>query len=197
MLSPDGEKTVLDGMTHYLLKTFPAESMTVNIYGKLVQVAAVTRDMWLRDIPQKVRVVVVEGIWEPIILISTDLTLTAKEIIEIYASRFSIEIAIRDLKQHLGFGDYQCTTTSSILRFVQLSCVSLCLWRLMLLSEDTASWLSDSESEMISESEFSFARARRGLKRFALKRILFPNSAPAAELEKVQQKYEPVFRIAA
>lgn len=180
-----------------LLKVFPAESITVNIYGKLAQVAAVTRDMWLRDIPQKVRVVVVEGICQPIILISTDLTLEASEIIEIYASRFSIEIAIRDLKQHLGFGDYQCTTTSSILRFVQLSCVSLCLWRLMLLSENTAGWLSDSKSEIVSESEFSFARARRGLKRFALKRILFPNSAPAAELEKVQQEYEPVFRIAA
>jgi hypothetical protein len=179
-----------------LLKSFPLDRMTVNIYGKLVFVDAVTRDMWLRDIPQKVRVVVVEGVRESIILISTDLTLEASEIIEIYSSRFSIETAIRDLKQHFGFGDYQCTTTSSILRFVQLSCVSLCLWRLMLPPENAASWLSDSKSEIVSESEFSFARARRGLKRFVLKQILFPNFAIGAELEKVQQEYEPVFRIA-
>jgi len=179
-----------------LLKVFPAESVTVNVYGKMVQVAAVTRDMWLRDIPQKVRVVVVEGVYKPIILISTDLTLTAKEIIEIYSSRFSIEIAIRDLKQHFGFGDYQCTTTSSILRFVQLSCLSFCLWRFMLLKENAVTWLSDSKPEIVSETELSFARARRGLKRFALRRILFPNSAVGAELEKVQEEYEPVFRIA-
>jgi len=180
-----------------LMKSLPAQLLEVNVYGKLAKVAAVTRDMWLRDIPQKVRVVVVESICEPIILISTDLILSAAEIIEIYSSRFSIEIAIRDLKQHFGFGDYQCTTTSSILRFVQLSCVSLCLWRLMLLPENTASWLTDSKSEIVSESEFSFARARRGLKRFVLKQVLFPNSAIGAELEKVQQEYEPVFRIVA
>ena len=45
------------------------------------------------------------------ILVSTDLSLTAAQIIEIYAARFSLEIAIRDLKQHFGFEDYQATTT--------------------------------------------------------------------------------------
>jgi hypothetical protein len=57
-----------------LLRISKPQLITVYTYGKLVRVAAVTRDMWLRDIPQKVRVVVVEGIHEPIILISTDLT---------------------------------------------------------------------------------------------------------------------------
>lgn len=180
-----------------LLKLFPTEPVVVYIYGKLTHVTVVTRDMWLSDICQKIRVVVFEGINEPIILISTDLTLTAAEIIEIYSYRFSIEIAIRDLKQHFGFSDYQCTTTSSIFRFVQLSCVSFCLWRLMLLPENASSWLSDTKSRFISESEFSFARARRGLKRFVIGRILFRTSAPEAELGKVEQEYEPIFRIAA
>ena len=179
-----------------LLKTFTPQLITVYTYGKLVQVAAVTRDMWLRDIPQKVRVVVLEGIHNPIILISTDLTLSAEEIIEIYSSRFSIELAIRDLKQHFGFGDYQCTTTLSIFRFVRLSCISFCLWRLMLLPENVSNWLSDTKSETISESELSFARARRGLKRFAIRHILFSNSASVAELGKVQNENEPIFRIA-
>lgn len=179
-----------------LLKTFTPQLITVYTYGKLARVAAVTRDMWLRDIPQKVRVVVLEGIYEPIILISTDLTLSAEEIIEIYSSRFSIELAIRDLKQHLGFGDYQCTTTSSIFRFVRLSCISFCLGRLMLLPENVSNWLSDTKSGFINESELSFARARRGLKRFVIKHILFSNSASVAELGKVQNEYEPIFRIA-
>lgn len=180
-----------------LIKTFSSQLIQVHIYGKAVQVACVKRDMWLRNISQKVRVVVVEGIREPVIFISTDLTLKAAEVIEIYSSRFSIEISIRDLKQHFGFGDYQCTTTISIFRFVQVSCISFCFWRLMLLPENVSGWLSNIRPEIISESELSFARARRGLKRFVLKQILFPNSAVGAELEKVEEKYEPIFRIAA
>jgi hypothetical protein len=181
-----------------LLKSFSQE-IKVDIYGKSVYATVAVRDMWLRNIPQKVRVVVVKTAGVPIIFISTDMTLTAEQIIEIYSSRFSIEIAIRDLKQHFGMGDYQCTTTSSILRFVRLSCVSLCLWRLMLLPENVSSWLSEStttKTKMISESEFSFARARRGLKMFVIKRILFPNSASQAELDKVEKEYEAIFRIA-
>ena len=183
-----------------LLKSFSPQTIKVHIYGKTAHVNAVVRDMRLRNIHEKVRVVVVEGVREPVIFVSTDLTLTAAQIIEIYSSRFSIEIAIRDLKQHFGMGDYQCTTTSSIFRFVRLSCVSLCLWRLMLLPENASSWLSEAtatQTKMISESEFSFARARRGLKILVIKRILFPNSASEAELEKVEKEYEPIFRIAA
>jgi hypothetical protein len=109
-----------------LLNAFTPELILVHVYGQLSRVAVVTRDMWLRDMNQKVRVVVVGSNKDPIILASTDLTLSSAEIIEIYSSRFSIEIAIRELKQHFGFGDYQCTTPLSIFRFVNLSCVSLC-----------------------------------------------------------------------
>jgi len=56
------------------------------------------------------------GIKEPVILVSTDLSLTAAHIIDIYAARFSLEIAIRDLKQHFGFEDYQATTTTAMFR---------------------------------------------------------------------------------
>jgi len=179
-----------------LLKIFTPQHVLVYTYGQLSHVSVVTRDMWLRDIKEKVRVVILEGVSEPIILISTDMTLSAAEIIEIYSSRFSIEIAIRELKQHFGFCDYQCTTTVSIFRFVQLSCVSLCLWRLMLLPQNIPNWLTHIKSDM-NQTEFSFTRARRGLKRLALKRIIFGNSADNAELEKMEQEYEPVFRIAA
>ena len=180
-----------------LLTSFTPQMTEVNIYGKRSLVAAVTRDLWLRDIPQKVRVVVTEGIRKPIIFISTDMSLTGAQIIQIYSARFSIEIAIRDLKQHFGFCDYQATTTTSIFRFVQLSCISSCLWRLMLLPENASTWLSDMKSEIINESEFSFARARRGLKQFVIKEILFRNSASTAELEKVDDVYEHISRIAA
>lgn len=183
-----------------LLQSFTPQRIKVNIYGKTAHVNVVVRDMNLRYMSRKVRVVVVEGLDEIIILISTDMTLTAAQIIEIYSSRFSIEIAIRDLKQHFGFGDYQCTTTISIMRFVRLSCVSLSIWRLMMLPENAFSWLSEvptTKPGMIKESQFSFARARRGLKRYVIKQFLFPKSACNAELEKIEIEYEPIFRIAA
>jgi hypothetical protein len=179
-----------------LLTAFTPQLVKVHIYGETVLASVVVRDMWLRNISQKVRVVVTKGTHVPIIFISTDLTLTAAEIIEIYSSRFSIEIAIRELKQHFGFGDYQSKTTLSILRFVHLSCISFCLWRLMLLGENVSTWLSNAKPEKISEEKFSFARARRGLKRFVIRQILFLNSATGAEFEKVEEKYEPLFRIA-
>jgi hypothetical protein len=170
------------------------ELILVHVYGQLSRVAVVTRDMWLRDIKQKVRVVVVGSNRGPIILVSTDLTLSAAEIIEIYSSRFSIEIAIRELKQHFGFGDYQSTTPLSIFRFVNLSCISSCLWSLMLLPQSVVSWLS---YKPLHESELSFTQARRGLRRFVLEHIIFRNSADNAELEKMAKQYEPVFRIVA
>ena len=70
----------------------------------------------------------------------------------------------------------------------------------MLLPENASSWLSEAMAAtpgIIKESQFSFARARRGLKRYVLKQLLFPNSASHAELGKVEKEYESIFRIAA
>lgn len=102
----------------------------LTLYGKLTEVVFVVRDVWLRDVAQKVRVVVLEGVKEPLLLVRTDLTLSALQIIEIYGARCSIELTIRDLKQHFGLGDSQCPTTLAILRCVHLACVAFCVWRL-------------------------------------------------------------------
>ena len=50
---------------------------------------------------------VVEGLKAPLIFLSTDVSLSAAQIIEIYGARFSIESALRVLKTDLGLGDYQ------------------------------------------------------------------------------------------
>ena len=65
------------------------------------------------------------------IFLSTALTLTAAQILEIYSSRFSIELAIRDLKQHFGLGDYQGYLGIAIDRFVHLACVAYCVCTLI------------------------------------------------------------------
>ena len=175
-----------------LLNAFKPDTLTVHIYGKTRQVTAVTREVWLRNIPRKVKVVVIEGVKEPIILVSTDLSLTAAQIIEIYAARFSLEIAIRDLKQHFGFEDYQATTTTAegatlLHCFLHLEIDTAARERIHMVGRCEA-------RGNIKESTFSFARARRGLRRFVIKQI-FLNSAQAPDFEKIE--YEPIFRTVA
>ena len=168
----------------------------LTLYGKLTEVVFVVRDVWLRDVAQKVRVVVLEGAKEPIILVSTDLTLSALQIIEIYGARFSIELTIRDLKQHFGLGDYQCTTTLAILRFVHLACVAFCLWRLALLEHLDAGWLQVTSSRVsLPEAPLSFQRVRRALRAWATRQIIFANAAPGADMEKIERDHEPLLHM--
>jgi DDE superfamily endonuclease len=168
----------------------------LTLYGQLTEVVFVVRDVWLRDVVQKVRVVVLEGAKEPIILVSTDLALSALQIIEIYGARFSIELTIRDLKQHFGLGDYQCTTTLAILRFVHLACVAFCLWRLALLEHLETGWLQVTSSRVaLPEAPLSFQRVRRALRAWATRQIIVANSAPGADLEKIERDHEPLFHM--
>ena len=168
----------------------------LTLYGTLTEVVFVVRDVWLRDVARKVRVVVLEGAKEPILLVSTDLSLSALQIIEIYGARFSIELTIRDLKQHFGLGDYQCTTTLAILRFVHLACIAFCLWRLALLDNLTAAWLQVTSSRVaLPEAPLSFQRVRRALRAWAARQIIFANSAPDADVEKIERDHEPLLHM--
>jgi hypothetical protein len=76
-----------------LWQQLPHEAITATIYGKTVALAVVVREVWLRDVKQNVRVVVVGTTSRPILLGSSVLHLTAQEIIEIYAPRFALEIS--------------------------------------------------------------------------------------------------------
>jgi DDE superfamily endonuclease len=166
------------------------------LYGTLTAVVFVVRDVWLRDVAQTVRVVVLEGAKEPIILVSTDLTLSALQIIEIYGARFSIELTIRDLKQHFGLGDYQCTTTLAILRFVHLACLAFCLWRLTLIENLTAGWLQVTAARVsLPEAPLSFQRVRRALRAWATRQIIFANATPGTDLKKIERDHEPLLHM--
>jgi DDE superfamily endonuclease len=166
------------------------------LYGKLTEVVFVTRDVWWRDVAQQVRVVVLEGAKEPCILVSTDLTLSALQISEIDGARFSIELTIRDLQQHVGLGDYQCTTTLAILRFVHLACLGFCLWRLALLEHLEAGWLQVTSARVsLPEAPLSFQRVRRALRAWATRQIIFANATPGADMEKIERDHEPLLQM--
>lgn len=180
-----------------LLDHFQPEVISAFLYGKTVQLVVVLRDVFLRDVRRKVRVVVVEGIKEPLIFLCTDLSLSASQIIEIYGARFSIECSLRTLKRDLGLKDYQCTTFQAILRFVHLACTALCLFRLILLKEDAHSMEIDTKTKRFTkEGQLSLSTLRRRFQAFAFKRILFSKSAQDADLKKGDAKLEQLLKIA-
>lgn len=180
-----------------LWKAAPHETVTAHLYGKVVEVSVVVRNLWLRDVSEKVRVVVVEGVQRPILLVCTDLSMSASQILELYAARFSLELVIRDLKGSCGLGDYQSTTTLAFCRFVLLSCVAFCLGRLLLHGKHVEAWLDDLSAAPVKETGFSFARLRRGFRGVVLKQLIFSKFPSLAECEKIQDELQPLFQIAA
>ena len=67
------------------------------------------------------------------VVMSTDLSLTPREIAVLYADRFAIEMTFRALKQHFGLGDYQVRLPEAILRHVHLSGLACALTQLLTL----------------------------------------------------------------
>jgi SRSO17 transposase len=72
-------------------------------------------------------------------LVSTNLHLSAIDIIKYYAKRWKIEQMIKDLKQRLGFGDYQLRNLQAIQRHAALSLLSYTLLILLKILQ----WLRD------------------------------------------------------
>jgi len=72
-------------------------------------------------------------------LVSTNLHLSAIDIIKYYAKRWKIEQMIKDLKQRLGLGDYQVRILQAIQRHAALSLLSYTLLILLKILQ----WLRD------------------------------------------------------
>jgi len=93
----------------------------------------------------KVAVVVVkEKRKKPSYLVSTNLHLSALDIVKYYAKRWKIEQMIKDLKQRLGFGDYQVRNLQAIQRHVALSLLSYCILILLKILQ----WLKDKNAAL-------------------------------------------------
>jgi hypothetical protein len=77
-------------------------------------------------------------------LVSTNLHLSALDIVKYYAKRWKIEQMIKDLKQRLGFGHYQVRNPQAIQRHVALVLLSygilILLKILQRLRDQNASW---------------------------------------------------------
>jgi hypothetical protein len=73
---------------------------------------------------------------DDLVIMCNDLGLTPREVVELYADRFSIEMTFRELKQHFGLGHYQVRIPRAIESHVQLSAVACCLTQLLAIAPD-------------------------------------------------------------
>lgn len=180
-----------------LVSNFDSQLAEVMVYGKKVKRAYVTRTLWLRDVKAKVKVVALVTKANPVLLLSTDTTQSAAAIIEMYAARFSIETAIRDLKQSIGFGDYQLTNLLGLLRFSWLCCCALSIAHLILAKRRRHAWLWGNSHSSRQIHSTSLIALRRGLLRFVIRRILFSKSPGGMDLSKRDHRLDALLKVVA
>ncbi|HMK51879.1 MAG TPA: transposase [Thermodesulfobacteriota bacterium] len=118
--------------------------VSVSFYGK-PQTLRIARFVGLIKNFGKVAVVVVkEKRKKPRYLVSTNLHLSALDILRYYAKRWKIEQMIKDLKQRLGFGHYQVRNLQAIQRHVAIVLLSYC----GLIFLKILQWLRDKKASL-------------------------------------------------
>jgi len=168
-----GEKT---NVTSLLDLASSYREISLFVYGKTktLHIAKFIGD--IKGLGKVAVVVVREKRKKPIYLVCTNIHLPAIDVIKYYAKRWKIEQMIKDLKQRLGFKDYQVRDLQAIQRHVAL--VLLSYFVLILLK--ILQWLKD--------KSISFDLSIRRLAFQVRKNILFENVTVTLETMKIQFK---------
>jgi hypothetical protein len=101
--------------------------VSVFIYGKNKTLKIARFVGFIQGLGKVAVVVVKEKRKKDSYLVSTNLHLSALDIVKYYAKRWKIEQMIKDLKQRLGFGHYQVRNSQAIQRHVALALLSYCI----------------------------------------------------------------------
>lgn len=116
-------------------ESLPWQSRRMRLYGREASVRYKSfTAVWKVLGPRLLRIVVVDvptGKVDVQVFFSTDPELSGAEVLPRYARRWSIEVAFRDLKQHLGFADSSARRRQAVLRTapsIGLTMSLLVLW---------------------------------------------------------------------
>ncbi len=181
-----------------LLKTNPLQEAEVTRYGETGTVCFVEEILWLRDIPEPVKVVVVKTKAEPLILVCTALHLMAVDIIELYAARFPIETAIQFMKGEMGMLDCQCSNPIAIHRFMNLVCIATTWWRAMAMTIPVETWSKHFVPKpYVVHTNTSLAMIRQVLRHWAVRQLIFSKSAKINNLRKLSTMCDDIYKLAA
>ncbi len=168
-----GKKTNVTSLLD-LVSSYREVSLFVYGKTKTLHIAKFVGD--IKDLGKVTVVVVKQKRKKPIYLVCTNIHLPAIDIIKYYAKRWKIEQMIKDLKQRLGFGDYQVRDLQAIQRHVAL--VLLSYFVLILLK--ILQWLND--------KSISLDLSIRRLAFQVRKNILFENITVTLNAMKIKFK---------
>jgi hypothetical protein len=118
--------------------------VSLSFYGKQRTLQIARFVGFLKNFGKVAVVVVKEKRKKPRYLVSTNLHLSALDILNYYAKRWKIEQVIKDLKQRLGLGDYQVRNLQAIQRHVGLVLLSYCV----LIFLKILHWLRDKKTSL-------------------------------------------------
>jgi len=136
VVSIDGNRTKV---TTLLNIRSAYRELSVFFYGKQRTLQVARFVGLIKNFGEVAIVVVKEKRKKPRYLVSTNLHLSALDIIKYYTKRWKIEQMIKDLKQRLGFGDYQVRNLKAIQRHVALVLMSYCVLTFLKILH----WLKD------------------------------------------------------
>lgn len=169
----DGKKTNVKSLLD-LGSSYREVSLFVYGKTKTLRIARFIGD--IKTLGKVAVVVVKEKRKKPTYLVCTNIHLAAIDIIKYYSKRWKIEQMIKDLKQRLGFGDYQVRDLQAIQRHVAL--VLLSYFVLILLK--ILQWLKDKRMCLdLSIRQLAFQ---------VRKNILFENISVTLNAMKIQFK---------
>lgn len=120
----EGKKTKVTALST-IASTY--REVSVFVYGKNKTLKIARFVGVIQSLGNVAVVVVKEKRKKTFYLVSTNLHLSALDIIKYYAKRWKIEQMIKDLKQRLGFGHYQVRNPQAIQRHVALALLSYCI----------------------------------------------------------------------
>jgi hypothetical protein len=137
-----------------------ARTYSLNLYGRVREVVAAEQVVMLKTLRCRVRVVWVYRRTQWIALVTTDLTLTVAQIIELYGARWKIEAGFREIKQEIGSAQTQTRNPDAVTNHLQFCMVAT-----------TINWIYGANMKQAParryaaarRTEYAFADVRRAL----------------------------------
>ncbi len=131
-----------------------ARGYSLNLYGQVREVIAAERVVMLKTLRCQVRVVWVFRRTQWVALVTTDLTLSVAQMIELYGARWKIEAGFRDIKQEIGSAQTQTRNADAVTNHLQFCMVATTITRL---------YAAGLEQAAARRTEYAFADVRRAL----------------------------------
>lgn len=142
-----------------------AQPYTVSLYGKKREVLVYSQMVMLKTIKCPVRIVWVFRQTRYIALMTTDLELSIKQIIEYYGARWKIESGFKEIKQEIGSSKSQTRNADAVINHLNFCMMATTLtW----IYADRLQTAPDRKFKIRGRSSFAFSDVRRIIAEAAL-----------------------------